>query len=124
MSSKKLITPLPKKTDGLHLTALLGQVSEALQELSDTCIDLQTIHSTSEMGMDADQVVRAQALDRVTQSLACLSTLNAALSTYSSLQDIMVSQQVVNAIKLPSVRTILENPAALDNSELIDIELF
>lgn len=124
MSTKKLITPLPKKADGLHLTSLLGQVSEALQELSDTCIDLQKIQTTSDVEMDADQVVRAQALDRVTQSLACLSTLNSALSTYSSLQGIIVSQQVVNAIKLPSVRTILENPTALDNAEVIDIELF
>jgi len=124
MATKKLITPLPKKVDGLELTTLLGQVSEALRELSATCVDLQKIQPAADIVMDADHIVRAQALDRVTQSLECLSTLNSALSSYSSLQGILVSQQVVNAINLPSVRTILENTVTKDDTDFVDMELF
>jgi len=108
----------------LQLSDLLGQVSGALRELSDTCTDLQELQSASSMKLDADEVVRAQALDRVTQSLECLSRLNEALSITPSIQGVSVSEDVVHAIKLPSVRKILESSMNETSEEFVDVELF
>jgi len=115
----------PDETNDLLVAELLKKVANILSELSGTCSDLQDLQSYSTgVTLDTEQVIRGQALDRVTQTLQCLSDLNEALSTTQELKGASVSSEVAKAVKLPSIREQIECSGDVLQSQPVDIDLF
>lgn len=111
-----------EKSKENQLDLVMQRFSSTLAELGQTCIDLQKINHIESDELKSAEIVTAQALDRVTQSLECLSAFSAALASNSSLRSISVSDREYDAIKLASIRQLIATSGASAGED--DIELF
>lgn len=115
------------KTDDTEnrLDLVLARMSEIMAELGSACAELQTVQNAFDPEMDNDAIIKAQALDRVTQSLESLSSFSAALSEIPSARLTVVGDTEFEAITLCSVRNQIRassDPAETERAE--DITLF
>lgn len=109
----------------LILADILRQVAGILSDLSFTCADLQKLQPyNTGITLDTEQVIKGQALDRVTQTLECISALNDALSQISVLGNATVSHEILETIKLPSVRALIKGSDSTAAYDPVDIDLF
>lgn len=107
-----------------RLDQVLRRLSSTLEELSYACSDVQSV---SEMGLATDSneaVIKAQALDRITQTLLCLSEFSAAMSDIPETRDVAVGPTELNSISLPSVRGAISGEVVSAQLEENEISLF
>lgn len=92
-----------------RLDSVLTRLSATLTEMHLDCLALQELHPTTvENGKDAN-VIRAQAIDKVTQYLDCLAEFSSALAKRACMQDINLNEQDYAVIKLETVRQALRS---------------
>ena len=108
-----------------ELRQVLERMSAVLEELRQASANAQSAGSALDFATDAEAVINAQAIDRVTQTLECLSKFSAELSQISSIGDVRVSEDCYATIKLDSVRAALKADAGTsEQSGACDITLF
>lgn len=91
-----------------RLDSVLTRLSATLAELHLDCLALQELHpTTADNGSDAN-VIRAQAIDKVTQYLDCLAEFSAALAKRPCMQNINLNEQDYAVIKLETVKQALK----------------
>jgi len=103
-----------------QLDKVLSRVSKTLEQLSVACADVQSVSVDQDMATSNDALVKTQALDRVTQTLACLSEFSAAVAALPSVQSICVGEAEFSRIGLPSVREALSTD--IDSKSASDFE--
>ena len=113
-----------ENTNYNSLDDVVNRVSAVLSELSQTCLELQSLRHSESSGLDSDGVIKAQALDRVTQYLECLAAFNEALSSNPIFKSIPVGDHAFEAINLPSLQQVLDASMTSTDTDSDDIELF
>ncbi len=97
-------------TCGEHsLDHVLSRVSKLLEELRSACLEVQDAANVEGAELSSRAVMKAQALDRITQSLECLAKFNFELAKLNTIDEVFVGQEQFSAINLPSVRAVLED---------------
>lgn len=107
------------------LDLVLDRVSKLLNELGIACLEVQAAGAQLKEVHSAEAIMKTQALDRVTQTLECLSGFHAKLSQLEGISDCVVSDREFSAVKLDSVKAVLEDRASSIHSSSVDeISLF
>ena len=120
------ITSVPANGDELHaLDQVMDRMSKLLRELSVACLEVQAAGAELKEEHSPDAIVKTQALDRITQSLECLSNFHAALSQTEGLSGNLIGENEFASIRLDSVRAVLEDRVVTSSqTDADDISLF
>lgn len=107
------------------LDTVLKHLSRTLSELHADCLELQKLDTDAvDTGSDA-QIIKAQAMDKVTQYLDCLSEFSGALANRSQLRAVKLDDQDYAVIKLDSVKqALMTGSPQTPTSASGDIDLF
>lgn len=108
-----------------RLADVLSRVSLMLGELGRACLEVQAIGAELKVEHSSEAIIKAQALDRITQSLECLALFNAELSGLDAIGQALVGPEQFSVVTLDSVRAVLEDrisPAGVTIAN--DISLF
>ena len=108
-----------------QLDKVMLRVSSTLEELKSACAEVQSVSGSVNSEIDHDAIRKTQALDRVTQTLDCLSEFSAALALLPNIENITVGEKEFSSISLPSVREVIEMADGPKNDpQFEDVTLF
>ena len=118
-------SPQPGANETHRLDHVLERMSKLLDELGVACLEVQAAGAELKEVHSADAIIKTQALDRITQSLECLSGFHAELSQMDGIGGLFVGQKEFGAVQLESVRAVLEDRAQSHRqSDFDEIALF
>ena len=127
MASKQALSVADQSRDVTvdRLDAVFDRLAKLLSTLHADCLNLQDLQSRNEAELDAAHIVQAQALDRVTQNLDCLSAFSATLAELADVQNVELRRTVFDDIPLETVRRALSTDTGADELDTAeDIDLF
>jgi len=108
-----------------QLDKVMLRVSSTLEELKSACAEVQSVSGSVNSEIDHDAIRKTQALDRVTQTLDCLSEFSAALALLPNIENITVGEKEFSSISLPSVREVIEmTDGPKNDAQFEDVTLF